>query len=103
MANKKKSIYAILLLSMVISLSFCLNITNSVQYFDGEILQENQFHFISENKNLCATIIPGLHRLTRGIDITKLDLLHDYSQDTKDGFVAAAFIEWTCRKVGKPS
>ena len=72
---------------------------DNVNYFDGSLLKENQFHFASAKEDLCGLIVPGLQMMTRGIDLTKLDLLHDYTSDNHDGFVKCSFIELTCKKV----
>lgn len=43
----------------------------------------------------CSNLAPGLERMSYGVDITKLDLFHDYSVDTDDGFVNK-LIDYTC-------
>ncbi|XP_074599185.1 perivitellin-2 67 kDa subunit-like [Brevipalpus obovatus] len=48
-------------------------------------------------ESLCDNILPGLNLITRGIDLTRLDLAHDYVIDDKDGFTENLF-DFTCRK-----
>ncbi|XP_015786509.1 perivitellin-2 67 kDa subunit-like [Tetranychus urticae] len=74
---------------------------DNINYFDGSLLKENQFHFASAKDELCGLIVPGLQMMTRGVDITKLDLLHDYTADNDDGFARCSFIELTCKKKRK--
>ena len=36
----------------------------------------------------CSHIVPGLDRIAHGVDITRLDLFHDYAAGPDDGFVS---------------
>jgi hypothetical protein len=93
--------YQYLLFIFLPVLSNCFNLTakDSVFYFGGQLLKENQFHFFSENKDFCGFIVPGLQRITRGVDITKLDLFHNYNENEQDGFMSCAILDLTCKKV----
>src|SRR5690242_17676162 len=44
---------------------------------------------------LCENTLPGIERLSLGVDLTKLDLNHDYSVDREDGFIRP-LIRLTC-------
>ncbi|XP_053205376.1 perivitellin-2 67 kDa subunit-like [Panonychus citri] len=54
----------------------------------------------SSSTSFCENILPGLESVARGVDITKLDLLHDYSVDGFDGTTENLF-DYTCRKSRK--
>jgi hypothetical protein len=45
----------------------------------------------------CNNLVPGINRLGQGIDITLLDLYHDYTVDTIDGYVNS-IIDFTCNE-----
>lgn len=81
------------------SLSNSTSPKGNINYFDGSLLKENQYHFSSQKSDLCGLIVPGLQLMTRGVDITRLDLLHDYTLNNDDGFAVCSFIELTCKKV----
>lgn len=43
----------------------------------------------------CRALAPGLRRMALGVDLTQLDLYHDYTKDSRDGFLDK-IIEYTC-------
>jgi hypothetical protein len=43
----------------------------------------------------CARLVPGLDRIAQGVDVTKLDLFHDFSIDVDDGF-KNRILEYKC-------
>lgn len=48
-------------------------------------IQYNIYSEVQDNK-FCNNPLPGVERMLLGVDITKLDLKHDYSVDHVDGF-----------------
>src|SRR5579863_9854016 len=54
----------------------------------GIAMQEIKKHHqnYSETTTFCSNPLPGIERMLQGVDITKLDLKHDYSVDHVDGF-----------------
>lgn len=94
--------FFIILFSLFLPSNCASNSSSSkgnINYFDGSLLKENQYHFSSQKSDLCGVIVPGLQLMTRGVDITRLDLLHDYTVNNEDGYAVCSFIELTCKKV----
>ncbi|OXA43234.1 Complement component C9 [Folsomia candida] len=62
-------------------------------------LERNQTFNESLELDTCANPIPGISRILLGVDVTKLDLRHDYSVDHVDGFTTK-LLDITCKEGG---
>lgn len=51
---------------------------------------------IDQSKNPCSRVLPGLDRMAKGVDLTKLDLYHDFGADGEDGFQRRV-LDYNCK------